>query len=240
MTDRNDRPPISNVLPDAIASRLLARASELDALRNDDVAVADLRAAAAEAGISAPAFDAALAELRHTGRVPANDGLPRRRRGVRSGAALLAGAVVIAAGILVTRLPSPSIDASKTRPGEPPRATAAIAGPAQVVIRSADGAPSVTMAVGRDGLLFTALGVAPGPDGRRVGRVELSGAVGSATTPASLEVSDASGEVMFTVPEGGPALELVVPGTTQRARGHAVRLVRDHTGEPLRAEVVTH
>lgn len=44
---------------------------------------------------------------------------------------------------------------------------------------------------------------------------------------------------MLTVRADGPALELVVPGTTQRARGHAVRLMRDRVGELLRAEVVT-
>ena len=153
MTERRERTHTPDVLPDAIASRLLARASELDALRDDDLAVADLRAAAAEAGIS--------------------------------------------------------------------------------------GAPPVTMAVGRDGQLFAALGVAPGPDGRRVGRVELAGAIGSATTPAALEVSDESGEVMFSAPAGGQEVELVVPSTTQRARGHSVRPARDRAGGPLRAEAVT-
>jgi len=239
VTDRRERKPTSDVLPDAIASRLLARASELDALRNDDLAVTDLRAAAAEAGISGPAFDAALAELRRTSRVPTSDRMPRGRRGLRLGAALVAGAALIAAGIFAVTRPQPSNGTSTMRPGEPPKAVAAVAGPAQAVIRSADGAPSVTMAVGRDGQLFAALGVAPGPDGRRVGRVDLSGAVGSATTPAALEVSDASGEVMFSAPRDGQELELTVPGTAQRARGHAVRLVRDRVGGPLRAEVVT-
>jgi len=226
------------VLPDAIASRLLARASELDAVRDDDLAVADLRAAAAEAGISGLAFDAALAELRRTGRPQTSEGMPRRRRGLRLGAALVAGAALIAVGSFAVTLPQPSNGASETRLGEPQKEVTAVAGPTQAVIRSADGAPPVTMAVGRDGQLFAALGVAPGPDGRRVGRVDLSGAVGSATTPAALEVSDASGEVMFRAPEDGQELELTVPGTAQRARGHAVRLVRDRAGGPLRAEVV--
>ena len=238
MTERGERKPTPDVLPDAIASRLLARASELDALRDDDLAVADLRAAAAEAGISGPAFDAALSELRSTGRVQTSAGVPRRRSGLRLGAALVAGAALIAAGIFAVTRPLPSKSTSVTRPAEPPKAVASVAGPAQAVIRSADGAPSVTMAVGRDGQLFAALGVAPAPDGRRVGRVDLSGSIGSATTPAALEVSDASGEVMFSVPAGGQELELTVPGTAQRARGHSVRLVRDRAGGPLRAEVV--
>jgi hypothetical protein len=237
VTERRERKPTLDVLPDAIASRLLARASELDALRDDDLAVVDLRAAAAEAGISGPSFDAALGELRGTGRVRTSDGMPRRRRGLRLGAALVAGAALIAGGVFAVIRPLPSKGTSATRPSEPPKA-AAVAGPAQALIRSADGAPSVTMAVGRDGQLFAALGVAPGPDGRRVGRVNLSGSIGSATTPATLEVSDASGEVMFSAPAGGQELELTVPGTAQRARGHSVRLVRDRVGGPLRAEVV--
>jgi len=54
------RPVASDVLSDPAATRLLERASELDAA---GTALADLRAAAAEAGISSHAFDAALAEL---------------------------------------------------------------------------------------------------------------------------------------------------------------------------------
>lgn len=238
MPERRERKPTRDVLPDEIASRLLARASELDALRDDDLAVADLRAAAAEAGISAPAFDAALSELRRTGRVPTSVGVPRRRRGLRLGAAFVAGATLIAAGIFALARQLPSKSTSVTGTDELPKAVAAVAGPTQAVIRSADGAPSVTMAVGRDGQLFAALGVAPEPDGRRVGRVNMSGSIGAATTPAALEVSDALGEVMFSAPAGGPGLELTVPGTAQRARGHSVRLVRDRAGGLLRAEAV--
>ncbi|HET9013221.1 MAG TPA: hypothetical protein VFN38_15450 [Gemmatimonadaceae bacterium] len=226
-------------MPDAIASRLLARASELDALRSDDVTVADLRAAAAEAGISGSAFDAALEELRQSGRLPTSNPLPRRRNGARAFVVLLTGAVVLAAGLLVARLPSPSRDAPETSAGESLNEVSAVAAATRAVIRSADGAPPVTMAVGREGQLFSALGVAQGPNGRRVGRIEMSGAVGSATTPAALDVSDAAGEVMFTVPVDGAEVELIVPGTAQLARGHAVRLVRDRVGAPLRAEVVT-
>lgn len=238
MTERRERKHTPDVLPDVIASRLLARASELDALRGDDLAVADLRAAAAEAGISGLAFDAALSELGRTGRVQTSAGAPRRWRGLRLGAGLVAGAALIAAGIFAVARPLPSTRTSETPPSEAPRAVAAVASPTQAVIRSAEGAPSVTMAVGRDGQLFAALGVAPGPDGRRVGRVDLSGSGGTATTPAALEVSEASGEVMFSAPASGQELELIVPGTAQRARGHSVRLVRDRAGGPLRAEVV--
>ncbi|HEY0023326.1 MAG TPA: hypothetical protein VGB24_10465 [Longimicrobium sp.] len=75
---------------------LLARASELDAVRWGGSSVADLRASAAEAGISAEAFDAALAEFQRTPRAggPAS---PRRSRW-----ALGAGAVaLLLAGMLV-------------------------------------------------------------------------------------------------------------------------------------------
>jgi hypothetical protein len=106
------------------------------------------------------------------------------------------------------------------------------------VIRAADSARPVTAAVGVRGRLFAALGVAPGPDGRRIGEVRLSGPGGTATTPAALDVGEAPGTVTFTAPEGGSELELIVPGTSLRARGRAVRLVRDRAGGPLRAEVV--
>lgn len=51
-------------LPESLARQVLARASELDAAQRSNATVAELRAAAEEAGISAPAFDAALEELR--------------------------------------------------------------------------------------------------------------------------------------------------------------------------------
>jgi xanthosine utilization system XapX-like protein len=57
------RKPDGEILPDAVTARVLTRASELDALRRTGATVAELRAAATEAGISAEAFDAALAEL---------------------------------------------------------------------------------------------------------------------------------------------------------------------------------
>jgi len=65
----------AEVLPDKVATRLLARASELDAA---GAKVSDLRAAAAEAGISTRAFDEALAELEEE-QVPDVSVLPPRR-----------------------------------------------------------------------------------------------------------------------------------------------------------------
>jgi hypothetical protein len=52
-----------DILSEPAADRLLARASELDALRQSGATVAELRAAAVEAGISADAFNAALGEM---------------------------------------------------------------------------------------------------------------------------------------------------------------------------------
>lgn len=54
----------SERLATPVADRVLERASEFDALRNAGTSVAELRAAAAEAGISDVAFDAALGEVR--------------------------------------------------------------------------------------------------------------------------------------------------------------------------------
>ena len=53
-------------LPEEAARRLLQRASELEAARSADLSVAELRAAAREAGITPSAFEQALAEFRET------------------------------------------------------------------------------------------------------------------------------------------------------------------------------
>lgn len=101
--------PDAEVLPESAAARLLARASELDAARGAGAAVTELRAAAAEAGISARAFDAALAELHGTGqaRVPAVSGRLRRRPrtwALAAGLAALIGAGALA--VTQTRVPA--------------------------------------------------------------------------------------------------------------------------------------
>lgn len=54
-------------LPEGAAQRLLARASELQAERDAELSVADLREAAQAAGIAPSAFEQALAELRDHG-----------------------------------------------------------------------------------------------------------------------------------------------------------------------------
>jgi len=73
--------PETDVLPEPVATRLLERASQLDAARFGSTAVADLRAAATAAGISSSAFDAALEELQRSGPpavIPAPPPQPRR------------------------------------------------------------------------------------------------------------------------------------------------------------------
>ena len=71
--------PDAEVLPEQVASRLLTRASELDAAQRAGTVVAELRAAATEAGISPTAFDAALSEL-HEGKAQVPDEIKPRRR----------------------------------------------------------------------------------------------------------------------------------------------------------------
>lgn len=64
MSNRPPDPRDRKVFAQPEAERLLARASELDVVRRAGSDVSELRAAAAEAGISSQAFDAALAEMR--------------------------------------------------------------------------------------------------------------------------------------------------------------------------------
>jgi hypothetical protein len=109
--------PDTERLPEPAATQLLTRASELDAARAAVFSVADLRAAASEAGISACAFDAALAELQGTGQahVPDVRGQPRRRSRLWAFAA--AGVALIAAGALAVSHRAPAGEAAV--PGAP-------------------------------------------------------------------------------------------------------------------------
>jgi hypothetical protein len=90
--------PDPNALPELLATRVLQRASELDATRMAaTVDVTVLRAAASEAGISAGAFDAALAELQEAEQARWSDPRARSRRGWRPWILAAAGVVLIAA-----------------------------------------------------------------------------------------------------------------------------------------------
>lgn len=101
MDDRLKKPD-SEVLPRPVAERLLKRASELDAVRNAGSAVAELRAAAAEAGISSDAFEAALGELQQAERpAPVAQKSARRWRGLFMGLAGIGALFLAAATIFI-------------------------------------------------------------------------------------------------------------------------------------------
>jgi hypothetical protein len=100
MQNRPPTEPDPEALPEPMAARLLARASELDVARDAGSSVADLRAAAAEAGISTHSFDAALAELQGNVNAPAPDVLNRPRQRSRMRASTTALVALVAAGAL--------------------------------------------------------------------------------------------------------------------------------------------
>lgn len=96
------KPPVPDLerVPSTVAERILARASELDA---NSAQVAELRSAAAEAGISSSAFDAALAEYRDGSRENVAARVPEygtRRRGV---VAMLIGFLAVGALFFLMR-----------------------------------------------------------------------------------------------------------------------------------------
>ena len=104
--------PLPEVVPQPVAARLLARASELDAAYAADMPVADLRAAAVEAGISARAFEAALDEVQR-----ADPGLvagpvvgPRRTRRSRAWLLGAAMAVLLVGGGLAVERSQPAAE----------------------------------------------------------------------------------------------------------------------------------
>lgn len=105
MPNRPPAQPDREVLSEPAVARLLARASELDAAGRAGSAVDDLRAAAAEAGISAGAFDAALAELRgsENATVPDRPAESRRRSHVWAIAVAVAALMVAGAAWMVVR-----------------------------------------------------------------------------------------------------------------------------------------
>jgi hypothetical protein len=105
MAARPPMKPDSQLLPQGVAERLLARASELDAGSAD---VAQLRQAAQEAGISNAAFDAALAEIRSEKVTIRDEDAEDHYRPVRRFTALLIGIIVAAAVGLVVLRAAPS------------------------------------------------------------------------------------------------------------------------------------
>ena len=94
-------------LSDPVATRVLARASELEALRRAGASVAELRAAAVEAGISEDAFEEALAEIRRAESAGVPDAQRSRRFRIRI-TATVAIVVLLVAGLLVGRTKVPA------------------------------------------------------------------------------------------------------------------------------------
>ena len=100
MAERPTLDPDTRSVSESAAARLLARASELEAAGGAGFTIAQLRAAALEAGISPQAFERAVAELEET--------RPRRRRS-RGWAVAAAAVVVLATAVFLARLsPAPT------------------------------------------------------------------------------------------------------------------------------------
>ena len=88
-------------LPEEAARRLLERASELEAARSAELSVAELRAAAREAGIMPSAFEQALAEYRGADlSSPAAAALAPQRRLARLWPAALVLATLLSVTVL--------------------------------------------------------------------------------------------------------------------------------------------
>ena len=102
---RSDRE--REILPDPVATRVLKRATELEALRRAGASVAELRSAALEAGISESAFEEALGEIQRAEAADAPDIRRATRSRVRIGAAV-AGIVLIVTGIFVRERVAPA------------------------------------------------------------------------------------------------------------------------------------
>jgi hypothetical protein len=93
---RRPAEPDPERLNEQVATRLLTRASELDAAIRAGAQIAELRAAAMEAGISTEAFDKAVAELREgQAQVPAVSVPPVRRSRLKAIVAGLVALIVI-------------------------------------------------------------------------------------------------------------------------------------------------
>ena len=108
----NDRPRPrvdTDVVSDAMTARVLARASELDVLRRAGATVAELRAAATEAGISAEAFNDALAEMQNAEVARPMAGVARR---TRLKAMVSAVALVIGLGLFALMRTTPVVPAT--------------------------------------------------------------------------------------------------------------------------------
>ena len=109
MDPRRRVDPDAEILSEREAAHLLARASELDAARQRGARVAELRAAADEAGISNVAFNAALLEMRNAGQVQAPEGSrPAGRRPRRWGLTAALATLLAIGALYATRRSLPA------------------------------------------------------------------------------------------------------------------------------------
>lgn len=97
----HDSSRLPQSLPEAHAQRLLARTAELDAQLGGHVPIERLRLAAQEAGLSAAAFDAALAEIRAEAPKPAFATEKSWARIARYAAAILGAGAIFVGGALI-------------------------------------------------------------------------------------------------------------------------------------------
>jgi len=109
MADSSNRDPDREVLSGKAAEQLLARAAELDLHHTGGAEIANLRAAAVEAGIRPEAFDAALAEMRK----PRVDPRAQLRYGTSPRKWMIFGGAVVALAVgivisTVVRHPKPA------------------------------------------------------------------------------------------------------------------------------------
>jgi hypothetical protein len=127
-------------LSDAAARRVLARAGELEAARGAGVAAARLREAALEAGISAAAFDVALAE--EVSAESGNAATPQRT--VAWGFASRRRAAAMAVfGLIVTASAIAVVASGRSRPPRwQPASAARAAAPARMVRMTTTQAPA--------------------------------------------------------------------------------------------------
>jgi hypothetical protein len=126
MPIRPAEPPGTELVPESVAAHLLARAGELDAAAAAAaVPVAELRAAAVEAGISERAFEAALVEWRQAGAARGRPHGRGWRRRLRVGLLAAVAAVLLAGGAF-------AVSSARRRAGRPPQAGAPQAGAPQV------------------------------------------------------------------------------------------------------------
>lgn len=109
MNRRLPEKPEVQVLDEPLAVRVLARASELESILGSGVPVPDLRAAAAEAGISTRAFDAALAEVQNAERTHTpHSSAPRSRRRLTGPVTAVVTFLLVVATLAVGRTVAPA------------------------------------------------------------------------------------------------------------------------------------